>query len=123
MRYKKGNRWRNTKDKLKYITWRKVVFQLNKGRYGSSKHYVCQKCKKKRKTTRTMHAHHHYSWHHFPDKRYDKHNGVVMCIKCHSEKIVCKIYATKTSVLDQNAKTKKPFQVGRASRPCSPYRA
>ncbi len=85
MRFKKQNRWRNTSEKRKYITWRKVVFQLNKGRYGASKHYVCQKCKKKRKTTRTMHAHHHYSWHHFPDKRYDKHNGVVMCIKCHNE--------------------------------------
>ena len=46
---------------------------------------ICLKCNKKRKTTRTMHAHHHYSWHQFPEKRYDKHNGVVMCIKCHNE--------------------------------------
>lgn len=85
MRFKSNHRWKTTTDKLKYITWRKVVFQLNKGRHGASKHYVCLKCNKKRKTTRTMHAHHHYSWHQFPEKRYDKHNGVVLCVKCHKK--------------------------------------
>jgi len=83
MRFKKGNRWKNSTDKVKYMTWRKIVFELNKGRYGSSKHYICMKCGKRRKTTRTMHAHHEYSWKAFPDKRYDRKNGVVMCIKCH----------------------------------------
>ena len=80
----KKHRWTDSAQRRKYMTWRTVVFQLNKGKYGMSKYYVCQKCKKKRKTTRTMHAHHEYSWHAFPDKRYDRQNGVVMCVKCHS---------------------------------------
>ena len=84
MRFKKQNRWRNATEKRKYITWRRIVFTLNKVKYGYSKHYICMKCGKRRKTTRTMHAHHHYSWHHFPDKRYDKQNGVVLCVTCHN---------------------------------------
>ena len=84
MRFKKGNRWRGSKGELRYKTWRKMVFQRNKGRVGLSKYYVCVKCKKKRKTTRVLHAHHIYSWKKFQKKRYDSKNGVVMCIKCHN---------------------------------------
>ena len=84
MRFKKGNRWKGSKGQLRYKTWRKNVFELNKGKYGYQKYYVCVKCNKKRKTTRVLHAHHIYSWNKFPKKRYDKSNGVVMCIKCHN---------------------------------------
>ena len=84
MRFKKGNRWKSTSGELRYRTWRKMVFELNKRKVGLSKYYVCVKCNKKRKTTRVLHAHHIYSWKKFPKKRYDKGNGVVMCIKCHN---------------------------------------
>jgi len=85
VKFKKGNRWsKSGKGKLRYTTWRKMVFELNKRKVGLSKWYVCVKCNKKRKTTRVLHAHHIYSWNKFPEKRYDKSNGVVMCIKCHN---------------------------------------
>ena len=84
MRFKKGNRWKNSKGQLRYKTWRKNVFELNKGKYGYQKYYVCLKCGKKRKTTRVLHAHHIYSWDKFPDKRYTMKNGIVLCIKCHN---------------------------------------
>jgi len=85
MRFKKGNRWsKSGKGKLRYTTWRRMVFERNKGRVGLSKYYVCVKCNKKRKTTRVLHAHHIYSWNKFPKLRYEKKNGVVLCIKCHN---------------------------------------
>ena len=85
MRFKKGNRWsKSGRGKLRYTTWRRMVFERNKGRVGLSKWYVCVKCNKKRKTTRVLHAHHIYSWNKFPKKRYDRFNGVVLCIKCHN---------------------------------------
>ncbi len=63
MRFKKGNRWsKSGKGKLKYITWRKMVFEMNKRKLGLSKKYVCVKCNKKLWTTRALHAHHIYSW-------------------------------------------------------------
>ena len=84
MKFKKGNRWKSSKDELRYKTWRKNVFELNKRKVGLSKHYVCLKCKKKRKTTKVLHAHHIKSWDKFPKDRYDKNNGVVLCWKCHN---------------------------------------
>ena len=66
MRFKKGNRWKSSSGELKYRTWRKMVFELNKRKVGLSKYYVCVKCNKKRKTTRVLHAHHIYSWNKFP---------------------------------------------------------
>ena len=84
MRFKKGNRWKNSGGQLRYKTWRKNVFELNKRKIGLSKYYVCVKCNKKRKTTRVLHAHHIYSWDKFESKRYDKNNGVVLCWKCHN---------------------------------------
>ena len=81
---KKGNRWRGNKGQVRYKTWRKNVFELNKRKVGLSKYYVCVKCNKKRKTTRVLHAHHIYSWKKYPKLRYEKKNGVVMCIKCHN---------------------------------------
>ena len=84
VKFKKGNRWRSSSGQLRYKKWRKGVFELNKGRVGMRRHYVCIKCGKKRKTTRTLHAHHIYSWDKFPKKRYDRNNGVVLCIKCHN---------------------------------------
>ena len=84
MKFKKGNRWRSSKGQIRYKTWRKNVFELNKRKVGLSKYYVCIKCNKKRKTTRVLHAHHIYSWNKFPKLRYERGNGVVMCIKCHN---------------------------------------
>ncbi len=84
MRFKKGNRWRNSGGQLRYKTWRTNVFKLNKGRLGLSKQYVCEKCGKKRKTTRALHAHHIFSWNKYPNLRYSSKNGVVLCIKCHN---------------------------------------
>ena len=83
MKFKSGNRWRGSKGELRYKTWRKNVFELNKRRFGLSKNYVCVKCNKKRKTTRVLHAHHIFSWNKFPKQRYDKSNGVVLCKYCH----------------------------------------
>ena len=84
MRFKPGNRWKSSRSELKYRTWRKNVFELNKRKLGLSRNYVCVKCNKKRKTTRVLHAHHIHSWDRFPDKRYNIKNGVVLCIKCHN---------------------------------------
>ena len=84
MKFKKGNRWRGNSGKIRYKKWRKSVFELNKGRYGLRRHYVCVKCKKKRKTTMSLHAHHIYSWEKFPNKRYTITNGVVLCKWCHN---------------------------------------
>ena len=84
MKFKKGNRWKGSKGELRYKTWRKNVFELNKAKKGLRKYYVCEKCNKKRKTTRVLHAHHIKSWNKFPKDRYDRNNGVVLCIKCHN---------------------------------------
>ena len=84
MKFKKGNRWTNSKSELRYRTWRTNVFKLNKGRRGLSKVYVCEKCNKRRKTTRVLHAHHIFSWKKFTKLIYDKSNGVVLCWKCHN---------------------------------------
>ena len=84
MRFKKGNRWKSSRSELRYKTWRKNVFELNKAKKGLRKYYVCEKCNKKRKTTRVLHAHHIKSWDRFPKDRYDRNNGVVLCIKCHN---------------------------------------
>ena len=85
MKFKKGNRWKSSKSELRYKTWRRNVFELNKRKKGLSKHYVCEKCNKRRKTTRVLHAHHIYSWNKYPNKRYERDNGVVLCIKCHNK--------------------------------------
>ena len=83
MKFKSGDRWKSSKGELKYKTWRKNVFQLNKIKIGLNKWYVCMKCKLKRKTTRILHAHHIKSWEKFPRDRYKRENGVVMCKRCH----------------------------------------
>ena len=84
-RFKKGNRWKTLSSKGRYYKWRKSVFELNRRKYGLSKYYVCVKCKKKRKTTRVLHAHHIFSWNKFESKRYDRSNGVVLCKYCHNK--------------------------------------
>ena len=84
MKFKSGNRWKNSKSELRYKTWRKNVFELNKAKKGLRRYYVCEKCNKKRKTTRVLHAHHIKSWDKFPKDRYNRNNGVVLCIKCHN---------------------------------------
>ena len=38
MRFKKGNRWKGSKGQLRYRTWRKNVFELNKRKVGLSKY-------------------------------------------------------------------------------------
>jgi len=85
MKYKRGNRWKSPKGKLKYKAWRKLVMELNFRKLGLSKWYICEKCKVKRKTTRIYHAHHIKSWHNFPNERYNKYNAVVLCKKCHNK--------------------------------------
>ena len=85
MKFKPGNRWKDSRDKFKYKGWRKMVFELNKRKVGMSRNYVCLRCNKKRKTTRVLHAHHIFSWNKFPKQRYDKYNGVVLCIACHNK--------------------------------------
>ncbi len=80
----KGNRWKTRKTEIRYKTWRKNVFELNKGKKGLRKYYVCEKCNKRLKTTRALHAHHRKSWFKFPNSRYSRDNGVVLCIKCHN---------------------------------------
>ena len=85
MRFKKGNRWKSRKSEIRYRTWRKNVFELNKAKRGLSRYYVCEKCNVKRKTTRIFHAHHIKSWHKFPEERYNKLNAVVMCKICHNK--------------------------------------
>jgi 5-methylcytosine-specific restriction endonuclease McrA len=84
-RFGKGDRWKTSKSELKYRTWRKNVFQLNKAKKGLSKYYVCEKCNKRRKTTMTLEAHHRKSWDKFPKDRYNRSNGVVLCFKCHNK--------------------------------------
>ena len=84
MRFKKGNRWTDGKSELRYRTWRTNVFKLNRAKRGLSRVYVCEKCNKRRKTTRVLHAHHIFSWDKYPKLRYDKKNGVVLCWKCHN---------------------------------------
>ena len=69
---------------MRYKAWRKSVFELNRAKKGGRKFYVCEKCNKKRKTTRVLHAHHIKSWEKFPQDRYDRNNGVVLCIRCHN---------------------------------------
>ena len=83
MKFKKGNRWKTSKSELRYKIWRKNVFELNKAKRGARKFYVCEKCNKRRKTTRVLHAHHIKSWKKFPNDRYDRNNGVVLCKYCH----------------------------------------
>ena len=34
MKFKPGNRWKNGKSELRYKTWRKNVFELNKRKIG-----------------------------------------------------------------------------------------
>ena len=84
MKFKPGNRWKSSKSEVRYKSWRKSVFELNRAKKVARKFYVCEKCNKKRKTTRVLHAHHIYSWEKFPKKRYDRTNGVVLCWKCHN---------------------------------------
>ena len=84
MKFKKGNRWKSSKSEVRYKSWRKSVFELNHARRGGRKYYVCEKCDKRLKTTRALHAHHRKSWHNFPKDRYDRNNGVVLCWKCHN---------------------------------------
>ena len=84
LKFKKGNRWKSSKGELKYKVWRKNVFELNKAKRGLRKFYVREKCNKRLKTTRALHAHHIKSWNKFPKDRYDRSNGVVLCIRCHN---------------------------------------
>jgi len=79
-----SDRWKNINQKGKYKRWRRSVFELNKRRTGVSRHYVCEKCNKKYKTSHRLHAHHIFSWNKFPKKRYTISNGVVLCIRCHN---------------------------------------
>ena len=85
MKFKKGNRWRSSSGKIRYTKWRKVVFELNKRKHGMNRDYVCVKCRKRRKTTRVLHAHHIFSWDKYPKLRYERGNGVVLCWKCHNK--------------------------------------
>ena len=84
MKFKKGNRWISSKNEVRYKSWRKSVFILNKAKVGCGRWYVCEKCDKRLKTTRALHAHHIKSWEKFPKDRYDRTNGVILCKYCHN---------------------------------------
>ena len=84
MKFKPGNRWKTRKTELRYKIWRKNVFELNRAKRGLRKWYVCEKCDKRLKTTRALHAHHIKSWEKFPKDRYNRDNGCVLCWKCHN---------------------------------------
>ena len=38
MKFKKGNRWKSSRSELKYKTWRKNVFELNRAKKGLRKY-------------------------------------------------------------------------------------
>ena len=80
-----GNRWKNNKQEGRYKKWRSSVLEVNKRRKGLSRHYICEKCNKKYKTSQYLHTHHIFSWHKFPKKRYTIKNGIVFCIRCHEK--------------------------------------
>ena len=117
MRFKKGNRWKSSKSEVRYKTWRKIVFELNKRKRGVSKFYVCEKCNKRRKTTRVLHAHHIYSWEKYPDKRYDRStSGLCLFIYPSGIKVFCAIkkfsmYNKKKNRTEKNAVYKKIFRM------------
>lgn len=79
------SRWTTAKQEGRYKKWRKSVCEINKRMRGNSKQYVCEKCNKKYKTSRYLHAHHIFSWKKFPNKRYTVKNGIVFCIPCHKK--------------------------------------
>lgn len=56
----------------KYSEWRKAVFKRD--------NYTCQLCNKR---GYKLNAHHKKSWKKYINKRFDIHNGITLCIKCH----------------------------------------
>lgn len=58
-------------DSNEYKTWRVNVYKKD--------NYKCIKCGSKKK----LNAHHKFSWHFYPEKRYDVNNGITLCEKCH----------------------------------------
>lgn len=57
-----------------YIEWRAAVFTRD--------NFTCQQC---RQRGGDMHAHHIRGWAKFPACRYDRANGVTLCVSCHRE--------------------------------------
>lgn len=62
---------------FEYRDWRKDVF--------SRDNYTCQCCgdKSSKGHPVELHSHHILNWKDYPEKRYDKNNGVTLCDKCH----------------------------------------
>lgn len=61
----------DNRDSADYKKWRKEVYEKDV--------YKCVFCGSKEK----INAHHIYSWHYYPEKRYDINNGITVCEKCH----------------------------------------
>ena len=51
MKFKPGNRWKSSKSEVRYKSWRKSVFELNRAKKGARKFYVCEKCKEEKNNT------------------------------------------------------------------------
>jgi len=58
--------------RVAYRNWRTVIFKRD--------NYQCQICEQKNKR---LHAHHIYSFKHYPTKRHQVANGVTLCVRCH----------------------------------------
>ncbi len=77
----KGSNWKGGITKIirgirrspEYYQWRKKVFKND--------NYECHICKSKIK----LNAHHIYSISEFPQKIFEKNNGIVLCMQCHKE--------------------------------------
>ena len=74
MKFKPGNRWKSSKSEVRYKSWRKSVFELNRAKKGLRKYYVCEKCNKEPISEDTAVV----------------MNNNVMCISCSGLNMPCK---------------------------------
>jgi len=58
----------------KYNEWREFIYNKN--------HYTCQRCKK---VGGNLECHHIFNYKDYPEKKYDKDNGITFCRKCHNK--------------------------------------
>lgn len=63
--------------------------------------YTCKICKKR---GISLHAHHIYSWKHYPELRYDQDNLTTMCTNCHHK------YHSQTKIKEVNQETFNTFK-------------
>lgn len=61
------------------------VFKVWKSSIHKRDNYTCQTCNCKEEETRYLVAHHLLAFHKHPELRYNKENGITMCVECHDE--------------------------------------